>query len=479
MSVTLYLLQRLRDYLLSLSPPSPPLTTSSSSSFDILPIPSSPYPPSAPLPSSPPSTSSFSSSDPLSTIIWTTTNVCSLLIKPWTERSQCSFQQFMKDSYEDIPHPQLALGYQEGFSTHLPEYFISHAWQYQYVEVVESLELYFQKIKPNYNSKEIYLWFDLFLNDQWNAPNRTFEWWSTTFLQAVGDIGNTLLVLLPWKNPIPLRRAWCLWEIHCTRITGSNFSIVLSSEQKKSLHETLRTDFDDIIKQLCKINVEESEAFLVEDRDQIFAAVKSTNGGFASINRDISSLIREWLRHTSEALLLNQEITPTSSPEEIVQILCDERRYGSILYDQGKFIEAADWFKQVSDKQRHHLGSQHLETLKTLTLLANSLAQLDQLESAIELCDKLIEGYKSHESLSRSTILSIYSNKAAMMKNLGKNEEALLLLRETLEIAEQDEMMGSNHQDTMSIVFNIGMILSTQGYYEEAKSHFLRTISVN
>ena len=29
-------------------------------------------------------------------------------------------------------------------------------------------------------------------------------------------IGHTLLVLSPWRNPIPLRRSWCLWEIVCT-----------------------------------------------------------------------------------------------------------------------------------------------------------------------------------------------------------------------------------------------------------------------
>ena len=42
------------------------------------------------------------------------------------------------------------------------------------------------------------------------------DWWFTTFKVAVASIGHTVLVLMPWDDPIPLTRAWCIWEILST-----------------------------------------------------------------------------------------------------------------------------------------------------------------------------------------------------------------------------------------------------------------------
>lgn len=451
-SVTLYLLQKLRDYILFLSPsPSSSSSPTPGNSFDLT--------------------------------LWTTNKVCSLLIKPWTASSQSSFQQMMKDSHQFSSHHDLSLTYDEAFSSCPPQYFISHAWQYNYLEVVESLELHFLKThSTNYNSKEIYLWFDLFLNDQWNAPNLTFEWWSTTFLSAVGNIGNTILLLFPWEDPIPLRRAWCLWEIHCTRITNSNFQILLSSKQEQSLCETLRSNFNEIMKNLCQINVEESESFLLQDKERIFEAIRSTEGGFSAINRDISLLIRDWLRSTAKYLLFDQEITSNSSPEDIRQILSDKWFYGKVLYEQGRFTEATECHRLVSSQQSNWLGSRHIETLKTLQSLSTSLTMLERYDEAIELCEQLIEGYSSQKPISLAKLLSVYSNKAAILKNIGKPHEALQLLKQSLDLAEQETAAACPIDSditsiTLSILFNIGMILSTFGNYDEAQEYFLRTIT--
>ena len=34
------------------------------------------------------------------------------------------------------------------------------------------------------------------------------EWWSTTFRDAIRDMGHTVMVLAPWRKPVPLTRAW-------------------------------------------------------------------------------------------------------------------------------------------------------------------------------------------------------------------------------------------------------------------------------
>lgn len=157
--------------------------------------------------------------------------------------------------------------------------------------------------------------------------------------------------------------------------------------------------------------------------------------------------------------------------------MADEHCYGSVLYEQGKYIEAVECFEHVLEKQRDLLGPQHLETLKTLQSLANAHANLDHLDEALRICDQLIAEYKTQGPEGLLKLLTISSNKAAILKNLGRKDEALELLNQTLELAEQEPTMGPNHIDTMSIVFNIGMILSSQNCYDQAKSNFLRTIS--
>jgi hypothetical protein len=95
--------------------------------------------------------------------------------------------------------------------------FISHAWRYQFLDVVAALKDFFVE------EQEIFLWFDLFRfefamlkcfftkscsNNQHSAPNYDFSWWTNTFSSAIATIGRTVLVLSPWTDPIPFTRAW-------------------------------------------------------------------------------------------------------------------------------------------------------------------------------------------------------------------------------------------------------------------------------
>lgn len=65
------------------------------------------------------------------------------------------------------------------------------------------------------------------------------EWWQTSFTEAVGLIGHTALVLTPWHAPVPLRRAWCLWEIYSTLGKQAQLSVCLSDAETKDFHSAL------------------------------------------------------------------------------------------------------------------------------------------------------------------------------------------------------------------------------------------------
>jgi hypothetical protein len=86
-----------------------------------------------------------------------------------------------------------------------------------FLEVIDALRSHFIK-EPS-----IIIWFDMFSNNQHEAPSLNFEWWSTTFKSAICSFGRTVMVLKPWDRPITLSRAWCLFEIFCTVQTGAKF----------------------------------------------------------------------------------------------------------------------------------------------------------------------------------------------------------------------------------------------------------------
>ena len=54
-----------------------------------------------------------------------------------------------------------------------------------------------------------------------------------------------MLVLSPWDDPIPLTRAWCLYEIYSTMITpGVKFDVVLPDAERAALKAAVMAHAD-------------------------------------------------------------------------------------------------------------------------------------------------------------------------------------------------------------------------------------------
>ena len=163
--------------------------------------------------------------------------------------------------------------------------FISHAWKYKFEDIVQSLS---ERVDPQND----YIWFDICTVNQHVWKNVDFQ---TTFKDAVGDIGHTMLILAPWKNPIPLRRSWCLWEINSTIERESKLEVVLPKSQEDDFIETLLNDYDEIMMNLCNIDTRNSKAGNENDEEKIKLAVENTNGGFQSVNSNCQMGIQSGL----------------------------------------------------------------------------------------------------------------------------------------------------------------------------------------
>ena len=61
---------------------------------------------------------------------------------------------------------------------------------------------------------KVVIWFDLLNNSQYDTSAKAFDWLTGTFMNAIQTMGNVLMIITPRDNPIPLTRAWCVFELY-------------------------------------------------------------------------------------------------------------------------------------------------------------------------------------------------------------------------------------------------------------------------
>ncbi len=122
-----------------------------------------------------------------------------------------------------------------------------------------------------------------------------FNYWSTTFQSAIQSFGHTVMVFAPWNDPIPLTRAWCLWELYCTVHTSSQFDIAMTtSAHQQFIEDVVANAKRSIDKMLSQIDVARSKSFKESDRELIFKAIERTVG-FSRLNSVVFEKLRDWV----------------------------------------------------------------------------------------------------------------------------------------------------------------------------------------
>ena len=95
-----------------------------------------------------------------------------------------------------------------------PTHFVSHAHTYKALELIGALENFASTLPPD-EAARVYFWIDGFSIDEHQGfygdkGEDNSEVWANTFKEAVQKMGNTVMVLAPWADPVVLTRMWCL-----------------------------------------------------------------------------------------------------------------------------------------------------------------------------------------------------------------------------------------------------------------------------
>lgn len=376
----------------------------------------------------------------------TTTDVNTNFLKPATID--------MKSSYCDL------LRSNSPESVGVASVFISHAWRFRFLDVVEALHFHFGE------NNDVILWFDLFSNNQWSAPDLDFTWWSTTFKSAIEQFGHTVLILSPWDNPIPLGRAWCLFEIYCSVLTGSKFEVAMSeSEQKRFVSNIESFGYEVVKKMIGVVDLEHSVAWNPRDKDCIFEAVRQTSGGFDALNSAIFERLREWVVATTKSAI--------ERTVDEVELLSLRSCLGELLHGQGRYDECLIELNHCFSQRCMTLGSNDPQTLFSMNLLAIAYRDRGDLTVAETLSFDCLEKRKVHLGSNHPQTLLSMNILGTIYSFQKKHALAMQAHSECFERRKVHPDLGPNHADTLISQNNLANVYFYQGAYSLAQQHFV------
>ena len=110
---------------------------------------------------------------------------------------------------------------------------------------------------------------------------RDFRWWSETFKNVIKEIGRFVMVLEPWKNPVPLNRGWCIWELYCVIDCKVDVGVAMSkASEQQFICDVNKCPEDFTDRMQSSIDCQNCQTSRKSDEIRIHAAIERITLGF-------------------------------------------------------------------------------------------------------------------------------------------------------------------------------------------------------
>ena len=298
-----------------------------------------------------------------------------------------------------------------------PTHFLSHAWGFLFLNLLSGLRSFVAQLPAD--APEPFFWIDCFVLDQHANNDQGAEWWRTTFMRAIGDIGHTVMMLSPWSNPVPLTRSWCLWELYCSQQTQARFSVCLGEAERDAFHEAIVQDSGVVLEAFATIDVRSAEAGDPVDRERILRAVDETVGS-VELNSIAKRQLREWILCEARALVrsasasgrvqiggLLRELGFLAEARQVVEDAAAESVEGqgdgqggacvsqaNVYQQQGDYPKALEYYQKALDIYIPSVGEQHVEVARVFQNMAGTFEKQDNRSDARQFYQKAMEIYR-------------------------------------------------------------------------------------
>ncbi|KAF1813614.1 HET-domain-containing protein [Eremomyces bilateralis CBS 781.70] len=142
-------------------------------------------------------------------------------------------------------------------------------------------------------------------------------------------------------------------------------------------------------------------------------------------------------------------------------------RYGTCLYEDGRWNEAEGPFTQVLEMKKRLLGLEHPDTLTSMANLASTYRNQGRWDAAEELEVQVMETRKKKLGADHPHTLSSMANLASTYWNQGRWDAAEELEVQVMET--RKKKLGADHPDTLSSLANLASTYWKQGRWDAAE----------
>jgi hypothetical protein len=180
------------------------------------------------------------------------------------------------------------------------------------------------------------------------------------FRSAIKSMGKLVMAADCWSDPAPLKRAWCVLELHavaCEVLAGNGcFELALTQTERSSFISMLKSGGpegvveskgDMYYQMLGRIRSQAAECSRVEDRLTIHQHIADTIG-FEKLDRLIFTVVERWMEKQMQLELDSSALCGNIRDAETMR-----RAHAEFLAEQGDFSEAIAF------------GEENVKTLQT------------------------------------------------------------------------------------------------------------------
>ena len=366
----------------------------------------------------------------------TSKEVCEVYVKPKTASKKVPLIELLSELDADVV---------SGAGTS-----IIHAWSSPFRSIWQSLEP--ELSNRGDDPSEVFVWIDIFSISQHQTYNITPHWLTTTLCDALGTIGSSVLVLSDWTNPIPLKRAWCLWEILATIQQGIELAVIMPSSQRKSFDERVFHDLPTVIKATFDaIDSEHAQATNKNDEIQILSSIRDSIG-FDGANLVTKDRLLEWLSMASEVTAKD----PDRTRDHLATATFCYRLAKIMSTGQGKHAEATEMLRKAVDIRTVELGPNHELTIECSIALANVYRLQGKVVEAEMTLRKVCESMSSSKGPEHEDTILALATLSRVLVDRGNFEEAEKICEDTLAISESK--FGLQDQRTLDMLVTLSQL---------------------
>eukprot|EP01047_Picozoa_sp_COSAG01_P038832 COSAG01_NODE_3171_length_6469_cov_9.978022_4_plen_817_part_00 len=341
-----------------------------------------------------------------------------------------------------------------------PTVFLSHAWTCRFRNIVAALRSYVEALPAG--SPAPFFWFDCLSIDEHATQTMPQEWWSTTFHDAIRGIGRTLMALSPWNDPVPLTRAWCLWELYSTDKVGADFRVCLGPDERRAFEAALVEDPGVIFEAFAHINVKNAQAGSAEDQAMILRAVERSVG-FDGLNGLAFARMRAWVVGVARGRLQRKGTG-----------IGDRNQIGELFRTFGMHAEALEVHEGTL--ARPDAEADDTAVAATLHNMAVVRRALGERQAALELYERALAIFEKAYGPNHTSVAATLHNMAVVRNVLGERQAALELYARALAI--QEKAYGPNHTSVAETLNSMAIVRNALGERQAALELYARALAI-